>query len=326
MTGAPGGAPGASGGAALGPGREFDAIRRMLALWGPAASDVGDDAAVLTLPAGEQLCVSTDASVENVHFRREWLTATEIGYRATVAALSDLAAMAARPVGVLVALTLPGRWRAEVDAIAAGVGEAARLHGAPIVGGDTCAGGELSLAVTVLGAARAPLRRVAARPGDLVYVTGTLGGPLAALVAFQGGRPPAAADRARFAHPVARLAEARWLAEHGVRAAVDVSDGLAADLAHVAAASGVRIVLDLERVPRVAGVTPAEAARSGEEYELAVTAPAELDVRAFGDAFGVPLTLVGRVEGVSAGEGPALVSRLAGQRVDLPAGHDHLSS
>lgn len=317
---------GAQGGVALGPGREFDAIRRMLALWGPAASDVGDDAAVLSVPAGELLCVSTDASVEGVHFRRGWLTPREIGYRATVAALSDLAAMAARPLGVLVAVVLPERWRGELDALAEGVGEAALATGAPIVGGDTSAGAELSLTVTVLGAARVPLRRSGARPGDVVYVTGTFGGPFAALAAFLEGREPDPAHRGRFARPAARVGEARWLAERGARAAVDVSDGLAADLAHVAAASGVRIVVDLDRVPRVAAVSAADAARSGEEYELALTAPAGLDARAFAERFGVPLTAVGTVEHVGAGAAGEIEARVGGRRVDLPAGHDHLSS
>jgi thiamine-monophosphate kinase len=307
---------------ALGPGREFDAIRGLIARWGPAARGLGDDCAVLDVPAGERLCVSTDACVEGVHFHREWLTPREIGARATAAALSDLAAMAARPLGLVVAAVVPPAWRADFGELADGVAEAATAAGAPILGGDTSAGSELTLTVTVLGSAPAPLARAGAQRGDRLYVTGTFGGPLAALRALVHGVPPAAADRARFASPAPRVREARWLAGAGARAAVDVSDGLAADLGHLAAASGVRVRLELDRVPCVPGIAPLDAARSGEEYELVVAAPTPLDGHAFAAAFGIPLTEVGRVLGEGA---PGVEAWLGGARVDLPRGHDHFS-
>ncbi|HWJ24741.1 MAG TPA: thiamine-phosphate kinase, partial [Gemmatimonadaceae bacterium] len=312
---------------ALGPGREFDAIRDFAARWGSLASALGDDCAVLDVPAGARLCVSTDASVEDVHFRRGWLTPREIGYRAAAAALSDLAAAAAEPLGLLLALSAPHAWRADIGEVAEGVGEAARAAGTRILGGDTTGGaGALSLTVTVLGAARRPLSRGGAEPGDRVWVTGALGGPLAALRAFERGEAPAAADRERFARPVPRLREARWLAERGARAAIDVSDGLLADLGHVAAASEVTIEVDVARVPCLAGVSNADAAGSGEEYELAVVLPPALDVaEAFARELGTPLTEVGRV--ASSGRGPGRVIALAsGTRVDLPVGYDHFSS
>ena len=105
----------------LGPGAEFDAIRAMLARLGSFAEDVGDDAAMLRVPRGEQLVVSTDSFAENLHFRRGWLTPEEIGYRAVAAALSDLAAMAAMPLGVLVALGVPHDWRDDLEGIADGI-------------------------------------------------------------------------------------------------------------------------------------------------------------------------------------------------------------
>ena len=303
-------------GIAMGPGHEFDLVRALVARWGSAAQGIGGDCAALRVPDGEQLVVSTDTSTEHVHFRREWISPAEIGYRATTSALSDLAAVAATPLGLLVALTLPAAWRSDALELADGIGEAARLAGAAIVGGDTTAGERLSLTVTVLGAAARPLARRGAQPGDAIWVTGWFGGPGAAVSAWHGGREPAPAHRARFAHPVARLAEARWLASRGARAAVDVSDGLAADLRHLAAASGVRIRLDVDAVPILAGVSAAQALASGEEYELALAAPEQLDANAFAAAFGVPLTRVGVVEqGV-----PEVVAR-----VDLPAGHDHLT-
>src|SRR4051794_31527869 len=104
---------GMSSGQSLGAGLEFEAIRAMIARWGDRASGIGDDAAVLRVPRGDALVASVDTSIENRHFRPEWLTPREIGYRAVTAALSDLAAMAASPLGVLVALALPERWHAE---------------------------------------------------------------------------------------------------------------------------------------------------------------------------------------------------------------------
>ena len=310
----------------LGPGREFDAVRDFARRWGVAAQGLGSDCALMEVPAGQLLCVSTDTSVEGVHFRKHWLSAREIGYRSAAAALSDLAAAAAAPLGLLVALAVPDRWRGQLGEIADGVGEAARLAGCAIVGGDTTAAPDaLALTVTVLGSAAAPLTRAGARPGDRIYVTGVLGGPRAALRALGDDHAPTPADRDRFARPVPRLVEARWLAARGARAAIDVSDGLAADLGHIAAASGVRIRVALERVPCVAGADPLDAMASGEEYELAVVMPRDVDQDAFTRATGTPLTAIGAV--LEAGdEGPAVEAYQDGARVDLPRGYDHFSS
>jgi thiamine-monophosphate kinase len=266
--------------------------------------------------------VSTDASVEQVHFRREWLSASEIGARAAAAALSDLAAMAATPLGLLLALGVPPAWRGEVVALAQGVGATAAAAACPIVGGNVTRAGELSLTITVLGASARPLTRAGARPGDTLYLTGILGGPGAALDAFLRGEMPRDVDRARFAAPRPRIAEAHWLAERDATAAIDISDGLVADAGHLAAASGVRMTLDLASLPRLDGISPESAASSGEEYELLVAFPehARLDVEAFHARFGIPLTIVGHV---TEGDGVSL-GQLDG-RVDLPHGHDHLT-
>jgi thiamine-monophosphate kinase len=281
---------------------------------------------VLDVPPGERLVVSTDTSVEDVHFRRAWLTPEEIGWRATAGALSDLAAMAARPLAVVWAATVPPSWRDALAALADGVGAAVRDAGAHIVGGDLTTGRELALTLTVLGAAARPVTRAGARPGDALYVSGHLGGPLRALRALERDEPPDPADRGRFAHPQARIAVGRWLAAHGARALVDVSDGLAADLGHVAAASHVRCVIDTERVPRVAGASAADALASGEEYELACAAPDHLDVDACRRDTGVSLTRVGHVEAADPQAGPSVELRGAtGARVDPPSGHDHFT-
>jgi len=305
----------------LGPGAEFDIVRELVARYGASAQGIGDDAATVLVPDGEELVVSTDVATEDVHFRESWLTPDEIGFRSTMAALSDLAAMAATPRGMVIALTLPSRWRAMAPAIADGIARAARTCAAPIVGGDLSAGATLSIAVTVLGSAKAPLRRSGARAGDAVFVTGRLGGPAMALGEFLAGGQPLGEVRARFAAPRARIREAVWLAAHGATACIDISDGLAADLGHIAAASAVRVVLDLDRVLCFPGATAAEAAGGAEEYELVVTGPAELDTVAFECEFDLPLTNVGRVEqGV-----PGVDARSGGAAVAAPAGFNHFS-
>lgn len=307
----------------MGPGKEFDAVRALLTRWGSAAEGVGDDGAVLDVPAGSRLVVSTDTTVEDVHFRRPWMSAEEVGWRATQAALSDLAAMAATPLGVLLALTVPTGWRGELPALADGIARATRAAGAPIVGGDVTAGDRLALSITVLGHARQPLSRAGAKPGDLLFLTGALGGPGAALDAWERGAAPLAAHRARFVHPEARIAAGLWLAQRGAHAAIDLSDGLAGDVAHLAAASGVTCVLDLNAVPCVTGVNVDAALASGEEYELLVAAPA-LDAAAFATAHGgLSLTVVGRVEQAI---GPAAVrAERDGRPAELPGAHDHFA-
>lgn len=307
---------------AIGPGREFDLVRMMLSAWGDAASGIGDDAAVLDLERDERLVVSTDTAVQDVHFRRDWLSAEEIGFRSAMAALSDLAAMAARPVGLVVAITLPRDWSEQLEALARGIGEAARLSSARIVGGDLTSGRELSLTITVLGGAAVPRSRAAARAGDHVYLTGILGGPATAVRSWESGSQPSAWCRARFARPVARIREAQWLAERGAHAMIDISDGLGSELQHIARASGVRLRVDLDRVPRGPGVEWRDAIRGGDELELLFTAGEGLDADAFARAFGVPLTDIGEV-GPSA-EGDVVAER-HGVRVDLELGHDHFS-
>src|SRR4051812_14316694 len=237
----------------MGGGPEFDLIRRLLLTWGTRASGIGDDAAVIGVPQGEQLVASTDASVENVHFRRGWMTAREIGARAATAALSDLAAMGARPLGLLLALGLPESWQADAEAIADGVGATASALACPIVGGNVTRSSELTLTVTVLGSAMRPLSRAGARVGDILYVTGRLGGPGAALADLLSGRSPDANARARFIAPSARIAEGQWLAAHGANALIDISDGLLADAGHLGNASSVSISMNVDAVPCLDG-------------------------------------------------------------------------
>lgn len=309
----------------LGPGEEFDVIRALQKRWGSLATGIGDDAALLKVPRGDLLVASVDAAVEGRHFKAEWLTPREIGYRAVTAALSDLAAMAARPLGILIALGVPREWRARILDLADGIGDAALQAPIRIHGGNLSDAGELSLTTTVLGHALAPLTRSGARRGDRMYVTGRLGAPAAAIHALASGEPRDALPlevRDRFVRPLARIAEARWLADYGATAAVDISDGLVADLRHIAAASGVSIELDVDRVPCFDGVSAETALESGEEYELVVSSPSPIDANAFRARFGLPLTDIGRVVDARGG---APEVRLDGARVASVSGHDHFS-
>jgi thiamine-monophosphate kinase len=301
----------------LGPGHEFDAIRDMLALWGDVAQGIGDDAAILRVPDGHQLIVSTDASVEGVHFRRHWLSPRELGDRAAMAALSDLAAMGARADSILISFIIPPDWRDAVLDVAAGLKDAAEWSGASIVGGNIARGDAFSISLTVLGSTETPVRRGTAREGDLLYVTGTLGGPQAAVAALEAGGEPPEWARARFVAPRARLREGAWLAQHGARAMMDISDGLASDARHLAAASNLSASIDAERLPRFPGVTATEALAGGEEYELLVALPASDAGRiaaSFLAEFSLPLTEIG-----------SLVAADSIPRVELGGGHDHFS-
>lgn len=303
----------------LGVGAEFDLIRELLARWGDRATGIGDDAAIVNVPRGDRLVVSVDASVEDRHFRARYLAPREIGYRAIAAALSDLAAMAAEPLGVLVAIELPDEWRSRVTEIADGIGEAVGAARTTVLGGNLSGADRLAITTTVLGAAFKPLARATARVGDTVYVTGRVGGAAEALRRLEAG---GSADgfRERLSRPLPRIAEARWLADRGASAAIDVSDGLAADAGHIASASRVAIELDASRIPCVGGVAVETALRSGEEYELLVSSPRPFDVGEFEQRFALPLTAIGRVV-----EGEPGTVRVEGARVANLLGHDHFS-
>jgi len=310
----------------LAPGPEFDRIRRLVRAVGAAApappgrGGPGDDAAVIEPTPGEKLVASSDLSIESIHFERAWLRWETVGRRAVAAALSDLAAMAARPLGILLSVALPPELDVEVlDELAAGVGEALAGAGAPLLGGDLSGSpGPVVLDVTVLGSARSPIGRGGAEPGDEVWVTGELGGAAAAVQAWTRSLEPDPRARRAFERPRARLAEARWLTERARPSAlIDLSDGLAGDAAHLAAASGVRIRIHAASVPLAPpleefadrGSALRLAATGGEDYELLLTAPVGTVgpvAAAFEREHDLPITRIGRVEdGTGVGwEGP----------------------
>lgn len=301
----------------LGPGPEFDLIRRFLGEARVESGDVsvgpGDDAAVL---AGG-VVLSTDMSVEGIHFRREWIPSFDIGWRCAAGALSDLAAMAARPVGLLASLALsPEDAEAEGVEVMRGVEACVASVGGTLLGGDlTRSPGPIILDVTVVGRAERPALRSAGELGDELWVTGALGGAAACVRALLRGHAPSAAALERFARPIPRTREALWLAHRGVvRAMIDLSDGIAGDAAHLAAASGLGVVLEAAAIPihqaaREAGGDPEAAlllaASGGEDYELCFSAaPGAVGpmMAEFQAATGIPLTQVGTLV---AGDGVA---------------------
>ncbi len=285
----------------LGPGAEFDRIRTALRRLGPQAVGAGDDCAFVDL-GGERFALSCDLSLEGTHFRAGWLAPEELGWRATAAALSDLAAVAAEPLGVLVSVAIPTEWPEEhFGDLMQGVGDAAQSVGAVVWGGDLVRGERVAVDLFVVGRIGGePLRRSGARVGDELWVTGALGGPFCAIAAWNAGAEPDATARARFAHPVPRIAEAQWLKQRGARAMIDLSDGLVADAGHLAAASGVGWAIDPDLVPLHPAVEVVdEALVSGEEYELLVALPAGAGsglAETFRAAFHLSLTQVGVAE------------------------------
>lgn len=270
---------------------EFERIAQIQRVLSYASEDVqlgiGDDAAVLAPSALTQVW-SVDAQVDGVHFRHDLLAPEDIGYRAIAAALSDLAAMGARPRAALMAWVVPSELpEATLLAIAAGAAQAQREYRCAIAGGNLARGTELTLTTTVLGeTAGAPLARGGARPGDGVYVTGPLGGAALGLALLLQRGPAAYPVDAvqRWRRPRAQV-EAGLAIAHHATAAIDLSDGLLQDLGHLARASGVAIELDLARIPvhpdlsslgPNLGLAPEQLALcGGEDYELAFTAAAE---------------------------------------------------
>ena len=274
--------------------RELELIAELNELLGAPGPRVvrgaGDDAAVVR--ARNYSVTSIDTMVEDVHFRTGELEPEEIGHRALAAALSDLAAMGADPGEAYLALGLPqGSDADHTRKLIAGAAELAAAHGVTIAGGDVTRAAGLTISITVVGWADDPgllVTRGGARPGDLVGVTGTLGGAGGGLAIVEG-RAAQPADpatrnqlRARYARPTPRLTEGKALAAAGVTAMIDLSDGLATDAAHIARASGVTLELVLAKLPIPPGLselaenlntTAAElAATAGDDFELCFSA------------------------------------------------------
>jgi thiamine-monophosphate kinase len=316
-------------------GSEFALIGRYFADLGAPRADVllgvGDDCALLEVPAGLSLAVSIDTLVAGIHFFHD-CDPEAVGHKSLAVGLSDLAAMGAAPAWATLALTLPERDDDWLAAFARGFGDLAQAFGVRLVGGDTTRG-PLSVSVQVHGLVRAAaaVRRDGARPGDLVWVSGTPGDAGLALRLMREGSPVDPVLRARLERPVPRVSLGSALG--GIATAmIDLSDGLAGDLGHILAASGVGAELDLAALP----VSPAVASRiasdgdwslplsSGDDYELCFCAPSEHAslIASFGSTVGCALSVVGRIR-----PEPGLVARRPnGESIRLTsAGYDHFA-
>lgn len=285
-------------------------LRRRFRAGGRVRVGIGDDAAVLApAPPGRDCVVTTDWLIEGVHFRRDTHPARAVGWKALARSLSDLAAMAAEPRYAIVALAAPpatsSRW---VDGFFAGVKALARRHGVALVGGDLSSAPQIAVDVQALGEVERgrAVRRAGARPGDVLFVSGTLGLSHLGLAALRRGRAAEFRRAVRFhLYPQPRLRLARALGRRRVTAMIDASDGLSTDLAHLSEASGAGARLWREKIP-VVRLTLAEekrlgviawelAVNGGEDYELLFTLPKRRAARLPKRLAGVKLTAIGEI-------------------------------
>jgi thiamine-monophosphate kinase len=262
---------------------------------------IGDDAAVLRLQAGHQVLVTTDFSIENVHFRRDWHTPAVVGWRCLTRGLSDIAAMGGEPLAAFLSLALDGgvpqKW---VGQFVKGLMELATKYDVPLAGGDTAqSDGGIQADIVVVGSVpkgKAVLRS-GAKVGDSIYVTGALGAPALALDRLRQGLP-LGVERSRIFRPEPRLAAGQWLRRHRIPSAmIDISDGLSTELEHLCQESHVGAEIDANAIPRARAGKRAGpdfagldyALHGGDEYELLFTSsrrvPAKIE--------GVAVTRIG---------------------------------
>ncbi len=295
------------------------------------ATGIGDDCSVLRVPAGHEALITTDFSLEGIHFRRDWHPPESIGHRCLARGLSDIAAMGGEPIAAFLSLALPAKLpQSWVDRFMDGLLVLAGRFRIGLAGGDTAAspGGVLA-DIVVLGSVPrgTAILRSGARPGDRIYVTGALGGSAAALNAFTARKPkPTPTTYERHFYPIPRIEVGRYLREHRIASAmIDLSDGLSTDLAHICEESRVGAEVEESRIPLAIVGNPARkteigtALHGGEDYELLFTARPSTPVpRRVAE---VAITEIGRI---SAGDVPFLIN--AGRRTKLePRGWEHFS-
>lgn len=314
---------------------EFAAIPRLKALFrrraGGVRVGIGDDAAVLELGQRSGLVWTVDTAVEHVHFERAWLSWEDLGWRSFQAAASDVSAMGGRPLAALSSVIFPPRFAAaDLEAVARGQRAAARALGCSVVGGNLSRGAELSITTTLLGHAKRPLLRSGALPGDQLWLCGDVGLAAAGLRLLQRGTRQAksVAERgalAAFRRPRAQLRAGVALSGRA-HAAIDISDGLAGDAAHIAEASKVRLVIELAALERA--LTPALrklefelgssalslALYGGEDYALLAAGPDRARPRG--------ARVIGRIE---PGRGVWLALSETGRQIRAGRGFEHLS-
>jgi thiamine-monophosphate kinase len=330
----------------------IEAIRQRAARGGTPSGavrlGVGDDCAILRPKAGYEVCVTTDFSLEDVHFRRDWHPPQAVGHRCLARGLSDLAAMGADPMAVFLSLALPaGTAQAWVDGFLDGLLALADRHGVALAGGDTAQSpGGIAADIVAVGQVPrgAALRRSGAQPGDGIYVSGALGGAAAELLALErnagNSKRPARIDsgllKAGHPHlfPEPRLAVGRRL--RGLASAmIDVSDGLSTDLTHLCEASGVAAEMDATALPIHPLAVEAERSRltpsalnlalhGGEDYELLFAAAS--GARVPRTIAGIPVRQIGSLRKRGSREPLISLKTTDGTRVRLaPGGWEHFT-
>ena len=322
----------------------MQAIRSRAGDWGPAKAKsrvrlgIGDDCALLRPRAGEELAVTTDLSIQGGHFRLDWHPPESVGHRTLARGLSDLAAMGARPVAAFLSLGLPreltvaqGKSAAWVTRFLDGLLALAAEHRVPLAGGDL-AESPIAIADIVLTGSvpqgRALLRS-STRPGDSIYVTGSLGGAAAELAALEKSPTSFAGDLAGgkpapHLYPQPRVAQGLWLRKRGLAsAAMDLSDGLSTDLAHLCEESGVAAEVDAAALPMGPGATLEMALHGGEDYELLFTAPEKAKIPKRIE--GVAVTAIGRIVAQKAKKARVLLLTELGSEPLLPQGWEHFA-
>lgn len=317
---------------------EFELIRtvfREAAYAQPGAGverSIGDDCALLNVPAGHQVSVSTDSLLEGVHFPAD-CDSFLLGQRALAVAVSDLAACGAEPLAFTLALSVPSVEVAWLQAFSRGLGVMAQQCNIPLAGGDTTAG-PLNIGVTVLGSVPSgqTLLRSKAQVGELLFVSGPLGAAAAALQLFDGSAPDSLADEIRdqllqaFWQPAPQLALGQWL-RGKAGGVIDISDGLLADAGHIARESDVSLVIDQARVPVAKAARQLDQGRAlewaltgGDDYQLLFSLSADLAAvlqQSFPDVH-----CIGQVE---AGEGVQLLNAIGRITPVGPLGYQHFA-
>jgi thiamine-monophosphate kinase len=304
----------------------IERIRRRVRPGYALVTGIGDDCAVLRIPVSHELLVTTDFTLEGVHFRREWHPPQIVGRRCLTRGLSDIAAMGGEPRAAFLSLALdrrtPQKW---VDRFLEGLLAAAEEFRVPLAGGDTAqSAGGIQADIVVVGSVpkgRAILRS-GARPGDAIYVTGALGGSAAAITQLRKGKA-GVRDYDRHFHPTARIEVGGWLRRRGMASAmIDLSDGLSTDLAHICEESGVGAEIDAAAIPRARVGRRAEtvpiplALHGGEDYELLFTSTNKIPAT----IFAIPVTRIGQI---IRGRGMALVEGDGRRRRLSPGGWEH---
>ncbi len=296
-------------------------VERIIARLGtapPGQTWSGDDAAVITTP-GSTLLFTTDTLVSGIDFDLSYCTGADLGWKALVSSVSDVAAMGGEPSCAVVSLALSPLTDVElVDGILDGLIEAGERYSTDIVGGDISAGSELVITVALLGSSSGPvITRGQASPGDVICVTGSLGGAAAGLRVLQAGAPKTGIMERfvkRQLRPQARLDEGRKLAELGASAMMDISDGLVVDLSRLMDASGTGCIIESGLIPieagletmsdMIAGADPFDlAVMGGEDFELLFTMPpkAMFDAETEMSTLAAPVTPIGTVTAVEGG-------------------------